>query len=348
MVVCCEYIWLDADQNPRSKTRVVAGPIGNLRDLPKWNYDGSSTGQATTADSEVELCPVYMCPDPFREPGDLLVLCDTWARGPESGMFVVPLPGNTRDTCESILSKHEAEQPMFGFEQEFFMLDLKTMLPLGFAADGTTAPQGQYYCGVGAGSAHGRRFVEQVLRLALNAGLSITGANYEVAPGQAELQICTTGITAADELVMLRYILLRAGEEHRIHITFHPKPVKGDWNGSGCHINFSTLAMREDTPAAFGVIGTAIDRLAETHAEHIAIYGPGNEKRLTGIHETSSPTKFTWGVGDRSASVRVPTQTQKDGFGYLEDRRPGANVDPYLAAGKLVDTICGSSAKKSE
>ena len=73
----------------------------------------------------------------------------------------------------------------------------------------------------------------------------------------------------------------------------------------------------------------------------MAVYGDGNAKRLTGKHETCPITEFRWGVSDRGASVRVPWQVDKDGKGYLEDRRPSANCDPYLVAWRLIKTICG-------
>jgi len=335
---CYEYIWLDADQVPRSKTRVMGYVLEDK--LPDWNYDGSSTGQATTANSEVILSPVAVYRNPFVAAGSRLVLCQTQKRDGTS--YIGPTGTNTRHRCANVLKFHEAHKPMFGAELEFFMRDIKTGLPLGFTGDGTTPAQGSYYCGVGAGCAYGRWFVDKVLAMAIRMGLGVTGFNFEVAPGQAKIQVCAVGIKAADDLIMLKYLLRRVGEEEGIIIDLNPKPLKGDWNGSGCHINFSTLAMRVSTDSAYQAhILPAVHKLSEKHAEHLAVYGAGNDARLTGAHGTSSYDQFSYGVADRSASVRIPADTLAQGYGYIEDRRPGANVDPYLAYARIVETICG-------
>jgi glutamine synthetase len=74
--------------------------------------------------------------------------------------------------------------------------------------------------------------------------------------------------------------------------------------------------------------------------EHIAVYGPENHLRLTGLHETQSIDKFTYGLSDRGASVRMPVNFIKNGYkGYLEDRRPNSAADPYLVAGRIIKTI---------
>lgn len=335
---CYEYIWLDADQVPRSKTKVA--PAGEKPGM--WNYDGSSTGQATTAHSEVLLEPVATYPDPFRGGDNTLVLCQTLAR--DGSPYIGPIATNTRHRCANVLTYHNDYQPMFGAEQEFFMIDHKTQKPLGFHSEVTPA-QGQYYCGVGAGCARGRNFVEDVLAKGLAMGLPITGTNFEVAPAQAEFQVCEVGIDAADALVMLRYLLRRVGEDHGIAIDLSPKPLAGDWNGSGCHINFSTKFMRDTPTSTVGVpnapIREAISRLSEKHAEHLEVYGTDNEQRLTGSHETSSYTDFSSGVANRSASVRIPSDVAAQGHGYIEDRRPASNVDPYLAYARIVETVCG-------
>ena len=78
----------------------------------------------------------------------------------------------------------------------------------------------------------------------------------------------------------------------------------------------------------------------ENHEDHIVLYGAHNEERLTGLHETCSIHEFRYGVSDRGASVRIPMATAKDGHGYLEDRRPSANMDPYLVCGALMETCC--------
>jgi glutamine synthetase len=328
MVAFHEYVWLDAKQEPRSKTQVL--PDGEEPGM--WNYDGSSTGQAQTDNSEVLLNPVRTYPDPFRDGNAFLVLCETL--NPDG----TPHATNTRWRAAEALDRHSEEMCMFGAEQEFFMVDVDTDRPLGFTAAGLANPQGDYYCGVGAGRVYGRAFAEDALAHALQAELPITGLNFEVAPGQCELQVCHVGIRAADDLIMLRYVLRRLGEMHGLKIDFSPKPILGDWNGSGCHVNFSTQTMRE-VEGGFHAIWKAVRKLGDAHAEHIAAYGVGNEERLTGKHETSSMTAFTSGVGDRSASVRIPSAVAAAQKGYLEDRRPAGNMDPYTVYRMIVETV---------
>jgi glutamine synthetase len=288
-----------------------------------------------TESSEVIIIPKYICPDPFRGKRCYLVLCSTHMRN-KNGL-IEPIETNTRQVAENAFEKVPKEtEPMFGFEQEFFIYDKATGFPLGFSSDGTCAPQGPYYCGVGAGRVFGRKFVDSVVELAMKAQLPITGSNFEVAPGQAEIQVCGVGIEAADQLTILRYLLIRAGEEYNYEISFEPKPIKGDWNGTGCHINFSTSKMRHGT---IKDIMHAVYCLERTHTEAIKVYGAGNEERLTGTHETSSMEKFTWGVADRSASVRIPSQVKYEGWGYIEDRRPAGNVDPYLATAVIMNSM---------
>lgn len=135
-----------------------------------------------------------------------------------------------------------------------------------------------------------------------------------------------------------RYIMQRIGEMAGVVCSFDPKPVSGDWNGAGCHTNFSTEPMRQD--GGYEVIKACMPKLEKKHMEHIAVYGAGNERRLTGLHETAPITQFSWGVANRGCSVRVGRGVEKDGKGYFEDRRPASNMDPYVVTSKLVETTC--------
>ena len=138
---------------------------------------------------------------------------------------------------------------------------------------------------------------------------------------------------------MSRYLLQRIAEDFNVTISFAPKLFE-DWNGSGCHTNFSTKIMREGTEG-MPYIDAMMQRMAEKHSDHIQLYGEDNQKRLTGIHETSSMESFSYGVGNRAASFRIPSSTAAaNGKGYVEDRRPASNIDPYLVCGMVVDTGC--------
>ena len=332
-----EYIWIGGNGELRSKTKVLElnDDVNTMdpNNLPIWNYDGSSTNQAPSNDSEVYIRPCAVYRDPFRNMGDILVLCDTYLPNGK------PHPTNTRYGANQLFNQALELQPWFGIEQEFFMISHKTNLPLGFHQDGSAHPQGQYYCSIGTSNCFGRSLAEKSLRNCLRAGLGVTGLNFEVAPGQCEIQVRGVGIRAADELILLRYILQRTSESFNVSIELHPKPVSGDWNGSGCHTNFSTKPMREDENG-YQLIQDAIAKLSTKHMEHIAVYGEGNELRLTGKHETSPITEFSYGTANRGCSIRIPNETITNGRGYFEDRRPSSNMDPYLVCSKLFETCC--------
>lgn len=339
--IVCEYIWLGGNNELRSKTRVVQlrsdKAVQNASELPIWNYDGSSTGQAEGHDSEVILHPVAMYKDPFRHiPGTFLVMCET--RRPDG----TPLENNNREWAKSVFDKNPEEKPWYGIEQEYFLINPDTGKPLGFPRDGSEpAPQGQYYCSAGCQNAFGRKIADEHLIACLFAGISISGVNAEVAPGQWEYQIgpCV-GIDSGDQVWVSRYIMERVAEKENVIVDWEPKPLKGDWNGSGCHTNYSTKNMREGTDGKSGLdyINEAIEKLAEKHDEHMAVYGTGNEERMTGKHETASYDKFTSGRANRGASVRIGNDVVKAGKGYFEDRRPSSNMDPYLVTAKIFET----------
>jgi len=229
------------------------------------------------------------------------------------------------------------EEPWFGIEQEYTLFEKDGRTPLGWPKGGFPGPQGPYYCGAGTDSAFGRSVMEAHYEACLYAGIKIAGTNAEVMPGQWEYQIgpCE-GIESGDHLWMSRYIMIRVCEAQQINVQFDPKPIPGDWNGAGCHTNYSTEAMRND--GGYAVIIEAVEKLKEKHLEHIASYGTGNERRLTGAHETAPIDKFSYGVANRGASVRIPRSAEADKKGYFEDRRPASNMDPYVVTSKLFKT----------
>mmetsp|Transcript_9622 Transcript_9622/g.26613 ORF Transcript_9622/g.26613 Transcript_9622/m.26613 type:complete len:419 (+) Transcript_9622:148-1404(+) len=342
--ILAEYVWVDAVGNTRSKTRTLPAKKGESVDsLPKWNFDGSSTDQAPGDDSEVILRPCRIFKDPFRPRADgidnILVMCDTYTPAGE------PLPTNTRYAAEQAFKGNEDQEPWFGLEQEFTLFNLDQKTPLGWPEGGIpTRPQGPYYCSVGPENNFGRAVTDSMYKACLYAGIAISGTNGEVMPGQQEYQVgpCI-GIDAGDQCTMARYILQRVCEDFQVYCTLHPKPiVEGDWNGAGMHTNVSTKKMREE--GGLEEIKSAIYKLGAKHSDHIAVYGEGNELRLTGKHETASIDQFSFGVANRGASIRIGRDTEAEGKGYFEDRRPSSNADPYVVTGKIMETIMGPEA----
>jgi glutamine synthetase len=331
-----DYIWLGGNNEIRTKSRTlkINSIFPTLCDIPKWNYDGSSTGQAPSqGDTEVTLVPVYMKIGPYirDKPYEriLIVVCATYYADDK------PLPNNHYEFANQIFSQRVEEEPWFGLEQEYFIMDNITRQAIGMN-DHFNTPQGQFYCGIGGLNSYGREIVTQHYIECLKYGLQISGVNQEVAVGQWEFQIGpVVGIEAAHQMIIARFLLEITAERHGCHICYDPKPYP-EWNGSGCHINFSTKSMRE--PNGYQSILSAIKNLEAKHIDHIAIYGIDNEKRLTGLHETSSMNKFTWGVGTRNTSVRIGNETYKNGCGYFEDRRPAANIDPYITTSMIFKT----------
>ena len=334
MKVMAEYIWMDGHaptQKLRSKTKILNKTISSASDLPDWGFDGSSTNQAEGNFSDCLLRPVWICKDPIRGSDHILVMCEVM--NADGSVH----PTNSRSHLREIANQFKDEESWFGIEQEYTFFEGRN--PLGWPEGGYPAPQGPFYCGVGADEVFGREIVEHHLELCLEAGLELSGINAEVMPGQWEYQVGPLGpLEVSDQLWISRWLLYRISEDYGVSATLHPKPVKGDWNGAGAHINFSTKSMRKK--GGIEVINSACEKLARKHDEHINIYGAHNEQRLTGKHETCSISEFRYGVSDRGASIRIPMQTANDGYGYLEDRRPSANMDPYKACAALIDTTC--------
>ena len=339
--VQCEYLWIDAVGEVRSKCKTVAKSKATLDQLPSWNYDGSSTDQAPGEDSEVIIKPRAIFKDPFRGGDNLLVLTDTYTPGG------TPLPTNTRAPAADVFANggDDAATAWFGLEQEYTLFNLDKVTPLGWPKGGYPGEQGPYYCGAGADRSYGREISEAHYKACLYAGLEISGTNAEVMPGQWEYQIGpATGIEAGDQLMVSRYILQRVCEEFGVYCTLDPKPISGNWNGAGMHTNFSTERMRK--AGGLAVIEQAIRRLGAKHQEHIAAYGEGNERRLTGKFETADINTFSYGVANRGCSIRIPRTTEADGFGYLEDRRPSSNCDPYVVTSKIFATTCAADGEE--
>lgn len=332
-IIQATYLWIGGSgEDLRGKTRTLEFVPNSPDELPEWNYDGSSTGQAPGNRSEVIIKPRAIFKDPFRLGNNIIVMCDCWDTEGK------PIATNTRYPASLIMDQAKDHKPWFGMEQEYTIFTMNGH-PFGWPSDGTPGPQGPYYCSVGADRCFGRDLSECLYRCCLYAGVKISGSNAEVMPGQWEFQIgpCE-GISIGDHMWVARYILYRLSELFRVVVSFHPKPMEGDWNGAGCHTNVSTEGTRGE--GGIKVIEDMMEKMASKHNEHMLVYGKDNHKRLTGKHETAHMNKFKWGVADRGASVRIPTSTYKNGKGYFEDRRPASNCDPYVVAAKIVETIC--------
>jgi glutamine synthetase len=326
-----EYIWLDGNyptQKMRSKTKIVSDFDGKLESCPIWSFDGSSTMQAEGGSSDCLLKPVYILADPVRKNGYVVM---TEVLNPDG----TPHETNGRATIED-----DDDDFWFGFEQEYTLWDIEHHTPLGFPAKGYyPPPQGPYYCSVGSEYAVGREIIEKHLDICIEAGVNIEGINAEVMKGQWEYQVFAKGAKeAGDQVWIARYLMERVGEEYGVQINLHPKPVEGDWNGSGMHANFSNSLLR--TCGSKEVYDQVCEAFRPVVEEHIAVYGEDNEKRLTGLHETQSIHKFSYGVSDRGASIRIPIATVENGYkGWLEDRRPASNADPYKVAAIIIKTV---------
>ncbi|KAF7793655.1 hypothetical protein EIP86_004770 [Pleurotus ostreatoroseus] len=316
----------------RRRKATVTKKVTSIDQLRVWDFDGSSTNQAPGTDSDVYLRPAAIFKDPFRGGDNILVLAECYNNDG------TPNKTNFRHHAKKVMDQTKDHEPWFGLEQEYTLFDMDGT-PFGWPKGGFPGPQGPYYCGAGAGKVFARDLIEAHYRACLYAGINISGINAEVMPSQWEFQVgpCE-GISMGDHLWMARYLLVRIAEQWGIKVSFHPKPLQGDWNGAGCHTNYSTKEMR--TEGGIKVIEKAIEKLAKRHNEHIAVYGEDNDLRLTGRHETGHIGVFTSGVANRGASIRIPRHVSAQGYGYLEDRRPASNIDPYRVTAIIVETTC--------
>lgn len=344
-MITAEYIWVGGRGEFRSKVRYIR----EITEIVDWNYDGSSTGQASTENSEVMLRPIAKyfdkggCRGVMDVSSKIFVLCETYFMN-DNGE-VIPLSNNYRARARNAVS----DDMWFGFEQEFFIYDLVREKMLG--SYHSMPSQGQYYCGVESVDEYRygkvslenrsvtdvRALTERIAERCIDLGLGITGWNLEVAPGQTEIQIFGKGLQACDDLMMMRYLAHRVLLEVNMKPIFDPKPLGAKWNGTGLHTNVSTTGTRSE--GGLDVMKEIMPLLAAKHTDHLKVYGEGNEARLTGLHETSSMNEFSWSIGGRNTSVRIPRQCAVEGKGYFEDRRPAGNANPYCIAKQMAETI---------
>ena len=332
MKVCLEYVWIDGNNNLRSKNKIIKGD-----EIPLWNFDGSSTYQAIGKESDIILKPVRTYNNPFiKFIKSYLVLCECYNKD------MTPHISNTRNKCIETSIKYKDLECLFGIEQEYVLFERNPIdLPYKWKEHNNPGigNQGPYYCSIGGDRNFGRDIVEEHLKLCLEADIEICGTNAEVMASQWEFQIGTCdALKVSDDLWMARYILQRITEKYNCYATFHPKPYKQNWNGTGGHTNFSTNKMRDNNGISY--IYEACEKLKINHNKHMKVYGEYNNERLCGLYETSDIDIFTYGVGNRGCSIRIPINVFNDKRGYLEDRRPAGNLDPYLVTNIMMNTIC--------
>ncbi|KAK2827610.1 hypothetical protein Q7C36_018536 [Tachysurus vachellii] len=328
------YVWIDGSgENLRCKMRTLESEPSSIEDIPEWNCTFIRINHPGTFNTMI-LVPVCIFRDPFMLDPNKLVLCEVLKINRK------PADTNHRHACKKIMEKVKESIPWFGMEQEYTLLGIDGH-PYSWPSNSYPKPQGPYNCGVGADRAYGRDIAECHYKACIYAGIKICGINAESMPSQWEFQVgpCE-GIVAGDHLWMARFLLHRVCEDFGVIATLDPKPISGNWNGSGCHTNFSTEATRAE--GGLEHIEMSIEKLRARHVEYIRISDPhggqDNQRRLTGFNSTANIHEFSAAVDRHGVSIRIPLQVSQDKRGYLEDRRPAANCDPYAVTGAIAQT----------
>ncbi|KAK6913860.1 hypothetical protein RJ641_021181 [Dillenia turbinata] len=288
--------------------QTITKPIDYPSELPKWNCDGSSTGQAPGEDSEA---------------GE-------------------PIPTSKHQRAAEIFSNQKVihEVPWYASFGCFNLvwhrarIHIAPKLMSNGPWDGQLVPtQGSYYCAVGATKSFGRDISDAHYKACLYAGINTSGTNGKVMPGQWEYQVGpSVGIEAGDHIWCSPNLLERITEQAGVVLKLDPTPIEVDWNGAGYHTNFTTKSMRED--GDYEAIEKAILNLSLHHKEYISAYREGNERRLTGKQETANINIFSWGVANHGCSICVGRETEKQS----KDLRPTSNMDPYVVTSLLAET----------
>uniref|UniRef100_A0A8C5Q403 Glutamine synthetase n=1 Tax=Leptobrachium leishanense TaxID=445787 RepID=A0A8C5Q403_9ANUR len=328
------YVWIDGTgERLRCKKKTLDYEPKSVEEIPEWNFNGFGTRQSDISKCAMYLVPVAMFSDPFTLDPNKLVLCEVLKSNRE------PAETNLRQTCKKVMDLARDHRPWFGMEQEYVLLGIDGR-PYGWPKK-DLQPDGIFYCSIGTDRVFGRDIIECNYKACLYAGIKICGSNGESVPSQWEFQVgpCE-GIDVSDHLWMARFILHRICEDFGAVVTFDPRPLSGEWSGSGCHTNYSTESMRKE--GGLRHIENAIEKLRERHSYHISVYDPhggkDNLRRLIGHSSTSSINKFTVGINDCRTSIRVSHHVEQEGKGYLEDRRPASNCNPYAVIEAIVRT----------
>lgn len=340
-----EYVWINGHDIISSKSKIVFGIIDDIEQVPKWNHELLTKNKTDEVSIKIDLIPVTLYDDPFRGDNNKIVLCETYYQNGK------PTSSNFRHIARKAFTKENimAFEPWYGIEQEYVLMrSIGTGLkwPYGWQPGTFLGQTDDYYCANGAHITIGRELIEAHMRACLYSGIELFGINSEYLPSQWEFQVGSScGIKTADDLIMARFLLIRISEYYNITISFEPKLFDG-WCGSGGHCNFSTKQTRGEN--GYDVILTHMDKLAKFHKDALKVYGEGNEKRMLGIWDAPDLQVFTYGTMNRKASVRISQKTFDDQKGYYEDRRPGANLDPYIVTSFLFSVTCLDSSLVNE
>ena len=325
-VCLVNYIWIDGTGvGLRSKSRTLDYIPDSHKEVPLWTFDGSLTQQPSTCKNQTaRLIPVALYNDPFRRGNNKLCLCEAYTLDSN------PMPTNFRAKFVQACNQVCDYEPMWGFDQEYQLMDVDGR-PFGWPVMHGEPKRESNYCAFGADKAYGREVTEAHYRACLYAGVKLRGCHADVKLSQWEFQIgICKGIKGADDLWMARFILGLVAEDYGVCLSFDPKPFP-HLKGSACHVNFSTKSMRADD--GLSKIQEAITKLCNSHKDHLKEYdsvnGEDNKRRLTGVDESSNVDTFSHGIGETNFSVRITSKVADEKKGYLEDRRPGANCDPY-------------------
>ena len=314
------YVWIGANNILRWKIKTIVSHNLHINCCPKWNFDGSSTGQASGVNTEVQIIPVKIYNFPYDN-ADVIILCETY------DIDGTPHVDNHRYKA---LEKFQSgdHEPWFGLEVEYFVDDPQK------PSTTLNSDETSHYCGFNGNRATRKTIALEHYNKCLEMGLTISGMNAEVTKGQWEFQIgpCC-GIDSGDNTTVAKFMLIWIAEYYGHNIIINDSKPYENVNGSGCHVNFSTLETRTDNNHA--TLTEYVDKLALKHDHHMSIYGD-NSKRMTGTHETANIDKFDYGVGTRHTSVRIPNLTKE----YFEDRRPSSNIDYYQVTSAIYETCC--------
>ena len=290
------------------------------------------------------LKPVFVCDDPIRGEPHKLVMCEVFLVSGE------PHPSNTRAACREIAENYAHHDTWFGLEQEYTFFD--GIKPLGWPDNGFPAPQGGYYCGVGADEVFGRPVVEAHLENCLKAGLKISGINAEVMPGQWEFQVGPVAAPeVADQLWVARWLLYRTAEDFPTTVgqqrLGQARPEAGQGRLERRRLPHQLLDRRD----ARELRRVHRRRRGARHAPRAA------HRQLRRRHRGAPDRPARDGLAARVHATASRTAAPRCAFrgrsridkkGYIEDRRPNANMDPYVVTRLIIETVCGTADGRVE